>query len=77
MSAVPGMIAATAAAIKDQCREIAAAAAESPVLVMTGARTGAAVWPQLQRRPGPGCAASLTQSASGLAVIVVFAAGRR
>jgi glutamine---fructose-6-phosphate transaminase (isomerizing) len=62
MSALSGAIAATAAAIRDRCREVASIAAGSPVLVMTGS--------------GPSYGTALFAAAKMTETAGVFAAGQ-
>jgi glucosamine--fructose-6-phosphate aminotransferase (isomerizing) len=62
LSALCGPIAATAAAIKDQCRDVAGIAAASPALVMTGS--------------GPSYGSALFAAAKMTETAGVFAAGQ-
>jgi len=62
ISALTGPVAATAGAVKDQCREVAGIAAASPVLVMTGS--------------GPGYGTALLAAAKMTETAGVFAAGQ-
>ena len=62
LSALPGMIAATGAAIKDQCRDVAEVAARGPVLVMTGS--------------GPSYGTALFAAAKMIETAGMFAAGQ-
>jgi glutamine---fructose-6-phosphate transaminase (isomerizing) len=62
LSALSGAVAATAAAVKDQCRDVASIAATSPVLVMTGS--------------GPSYGTALFAAAKMTETAGVFAAGQ-